>query len=78
MMNLEKILEGFNPLKSGRFCNEALSKLNEKVMEVSIPLNRVGFVIVKSKTRAEYMVSFNPLKSGRFCNYKRLERSYFE
>ena len=36
---------GFNPLKSGRFCNMALSQMNGSVTGVSIPLNRVGFVI---------------------------------
>ena len=58
---------GFNPLKSGRFCNFCGGERDEKKHCVSIPLNRVGFVI--QKIRGEKMKKgFNPLKSGRFCN----------
>ena len=41
-----------------------------KINGVSIPLNRVGFVIIKRAKEHQAELSFNPLKSGRFCNLK--------
>ena len=41
-----------NPLKSGRVCNESLRDAKNAVDTVSIPLNRVGFVMTENNIQS--------------------------